>query len=588
MLSNHQETRKFNYITPTIIVFTLITRIIFLNKFPIGITHDELNYIISAKSLFINKSFAPGTAPALLPTEMKNYTVTVAEVPSLILSPLIGNLPMSLFNARMIGAIFNTITGIALYLLSMEITKSKKTALISLLLFAINPWSFLMGRSVFEVNFYLAFMLLGLLVLIKNKEWKIFYSFPLFILGFLSYVGGQVSFLIFITISLIYHYFSNKDNKNYKNIYIAYLFIFIMIFLSYTYLATHNQTSIARGKEIYTPFSQEVKDLVDNKRKLSLKYGENIFINKATIYLSGFIQKYLTAFSTNTLFIKGETRAAFSYQDHGTFYYFEILFILIGTCYLFSFNKRKFTLILGIIATAPITSGLSNIEFSYSQRAGLMFPFLIMLSAMGVNYLLGISKNLKIKTLIHILIFIIYTLSFINLLHIYFFRFPVYASDGWFLQDRILSRYITLSKSNNPEKEIVVITNEPKIIFEEYLFFNNLYNKELAPKINKLLEEKNYTIEKITFTDTCPKQINENTTYILYYQNICEFIEEAKNPVLRIADIKQNQEIYLILNDKLCQPISLNEYYIPQKTNDFDIEDMDRNQFCLKWITKNK
>ena len=153
-----------------IITFTLVSRVIFLDQFPIGITHDELNYIISAKSLFWDKSFAPGTAPAILPTKMSNYTVTVAEVPTFILSATTSFFPLSLFTGRIVGAIFSIITAILLYLLTKRITNNDKTALISSLLFAINPWGFLMGRSIFEVNFYVVFFLLGLLILIKQQD----------------------------------------------------------------------------------------------------------------------------------------------------------------------------------------------------------------------------------------------------------------------------------------------------------------------------------------------------------------------------------------------------------------------------------
>jgi len=335
-----------------IIAFTFVSRAAFLDKFPIGITHDELNYIISAKSLFWDKSFAPGTAPSILPTKMSNYTVTVAEVPTFILSAIIGPFPLSLFTGRIVGAILSTITAILLYFLTKRITDNDKAALISSLLFAINPWGFLMGRSIFEVNFYIVFFLLGLLILIKQQNWKIFYSLPFFLLGFLSYIGGQISFLIFICISLLYHYLYTPKKQSKKIVYVTYAAIVFLFFLSYLYLVLHNQTFTARGKEIFTPFSQEIVHTVDSERKLSLEKYKSIFINKGSVYLSSIEQKYLTAFSPNNLFTKGETRVAFSFQKHGTFYVIDAFFMLIGACYLFSLNKKKFALVIGIIGTA--------------------------------------------------------------------------------------------------------------------------------------------------------------------------------------------------------------------------------------------
>jgi len=571
-----------------IITFTLVSRVIFLDQFPIGITHDELNYIISAKSLFWDKSFAPGTAPAILPTKMSNYTVTVAEVPTFILSATTSFFPLSLFTGRIVGAIFSIITAILLYLLTKRITNNDKTALISSLLFAINPWGFLMGRSIFEVNFYVVFFLLGLLILIKQQDWKIFYSLPFFLLGFLSYIGGQISFLIFICISLFYHYLSTPNSRSKKIVYATYTTIIFLIFFSYLYLVFHNQTFIARGREISTPFNQEIARTVDSERKLSLEKYKDIFINKGTIYLSNFEQKYLTAFSTNNLFTKGETRAAFSFQKHGTFYAIDAFFMLIGACYLFSLNKKKFALIIGIIGTAPITSALSTVELSYSQRAGLMFPFMIMLSSIGIYYLTTALSSQKLKILLSISVTIIYALSFINLMHLYFSRFPLYASDGWFFQDRVLSQYLALAQKNQADKEIVVITDEPKIIFEEFLFFNNIYNGENIHQINQLLDKKNYSYGKIIFMENCPDGINTNTIYISSYQINCPALKDKNQHPARIADIKENQDLYLIFNDNLCKNQPLNEYFIPTQTEDFQVEKMNENNFCQMWITKNR
>jgi hypothetical protein len=73
-----------------ILLLTFFLRTVLLNQFPIGITHDELNYIIAAKSLFYTGGFAPGSAPAIFPTTMTNLNTNIPEVPGLLLAPLIG------------------------------------------------------------------------------------------------------------------------------------------------------------------------------------------------------------------------------------------------------------------------------------------------------------------------------------------------------------------------------------------------------------------------------------------------------------------------------------------------------------------
>ena len=159
---------KVNFLILVILIFTITTRLIFLDQFPIGLTHDELNYIIAAKSLFWTGNFAPGTAPAIIPTNMSNYTVVIAEVPVLFLAPLIGPFNMTLFLSRMMGAILSTTIVLAIFLLTKHLTKNHTIALIAAIVTTINPWSFLLGRTIFESNFFVAFFLCGFLLLIKN------------------------------------------------------------------------------------------------------------------------------------------------------------------------------------------------------------------------------------------------------------------------------------------------------------------------------------------------------------------------------------------------------------------------------------
>lgn len=476
---------KKNILLALIVAFAFVIRVVLLNQFPIGMTHDELNYIFTAKSLFLTHSFPPGTAPAILPTQMINFTVTVAEVPSIILAFLIGGVPMSLFSGRMVGAIFSTLSAVAIYLLVFEISNKRTTALISAALMAINPWSFLMGRTVFEVNFFVAFFLWGFVILLKNKGWKVFFAIPFYLLGFFSYTGGQISFLVFILATLVYRFYAYGRDKKFKRVYLSIAGIFIALFLSYLFLATRNQTFIARGKELYLPDNPGISKIVDQVRKLSVPNPlSNIFLNKATVYMNGFVDKYLNTFSVNNLFLKGEARAAFSYQEHGTFYLLDFVFILVGFAFLLKTNKKAWLLFIGILGGVAVTSGLSTVESSYSQRVGLIYPFLIMLSGIGISGTLSLVAKRNMKIVMATALSLAYLISFANLMYIYFYRFPVYASDGWFFQDRELASYIQKTKKVDPNAKIYVFTGEPKIIFEEYLFYSNSYNKNTATRIN--------------------------------------------------------------------------------------------------------
>lgn len=576
---------KVNFLILIILIFTVTTRLIFLDQFPVGLTHDELNYIIAAKSLFWTGSFPTGTAPAVIPTSMTNYTVVIAEVPTLLLAPLIGPFNMTLFLSRMMGAILSTTIVLAIFLLTKHLTKNRTTALIAAIVTAINPWSFLLGRTIFESNFFVAFFLWGFLVLIKNHGWKIFYALPLYIMGFFSYTGGQIVFYLFILITLVYQYSSSPLKRNLKP-YLLFFSLITLILIFYISIVFHNQTFYSRKGEVYLPNQTEVSKLVDQERRLAVPILlDNLFINKITIYLSGFIDKYLNNFSVNNLFVRGEFRAAFSYQKHGTFYFIDLFFILIGLSVMFGLSKKSWFLCLAVVAISGVTSALSNTEYSYSQRAALMFPFLIILISVGMYYCINFFKLQLIRNSTILVISIIYVMLFANLLHIYFYRFPIYASDGWFYQDRILSRYITETKENYPNTKVVVSTFEPKIIFEEYLFYNNLYSGLKVIDINKKLVKQDYEYKEVKFTSNCfnNAEADEQTIWIVDSLLNCQI---DKYKALRITRFKDVYENYLIFNDKICNKFSLGSYVNPQAYLNLDVEKQPQQTFCQSWITK--
>jgi len=572
-----------------IIVFLVafFIRVVFLDRFPIGITHDELNYIFAAKSLFWAHAFPPGTAPALLPTGMNNFTVSVAEVPVIFLAPIAGLFQTTLLTSRMPGALLSVLSALAVYFIVKDLVKSIVYARLCFLLMAVNPWSFLMGRTIFEVNFFVCFFLWGFLVLLKNKSWKIFYALPFYVLGFLSYTGGQISFYLFSLITLTYHRFLSGQNQKFNKVYILFAISMTICLIIYLFIVTNNQSFVTRGSEIYLPNQPVVSEGVNSERKLMVPSPvNNLFVNKATVYFNGFMNRYLNVFSVNNLFLTGETRAAFSYQKHGTFYLIDFPFMLIGLALLYARNRKEWLFIVAVVVSCSLTSGLSIIESSYSQRSGLIYPFLTILSGIGIGriYEINISKWKKMTLLFFI--GFIYLVSFVNLVHIYFYRFPVYASDGWFFQDRILSRYIYLTQQSYPETKVIVFTPEPKIVFQEHLFYVGGYTETDVESINSKMNQKIYSLGNLSFTSLCPDMDTTESTVLIFDGRIeCEHKLSATNPVriTRFIDVYEN---YLILGDRLCQNLVLDRYVLSGAYTDFGVEKQPKDEFCKRWITR--
>lgn len=194
-----------------ILVFlSLLLRTVWLNLFPIGMTHDELNYVMNARSLFWSGNNIPWTASALFSWEETNFDVVISELPAILISPWIGLTKLTMFNARLPYALVGTITILTFYFLIKRLTNIQ-IARLSALSLAVNPWSIHFNRTAFEINFAVMFYILGIYFVISQKRGKILLGLPFFIAGFLSYFGAKLIFIPLIVITLLYSFFDQKN-----------------------------------------------------------------------------------------------------------------------------------------------------------------------------------------------------------------------------------------------------------------------------------------------------------------------------------------------------------------------------------------
>ncbi len=106
---------KYKYL---ILVFCLAfaLRMLNLSYVPNGITHDELDYVLNAKSIWLTGKDLSGSWSPLSLTPLKSRMV-LAELTSLVMSPFIGSFKLSLTNVRIPYIFFSSLTAVVLYLI---------------------------------------------------------------------------------------------------------------------------------------------------------------------------------------------------------------------------------------------------------------------------------------------------------------------------------------------------------------------------------------------------------------------------------------------------------------------------------------
>jgi len=556
----------------------IFSRFLYLDRFPIGMSHDEIEYILSAKTYFLSGVDLSNTSFPKSIFQTKTEGI-ISFLPSILLSPVYGLIPLNQFTARLPYVVINLLTALVLYLLVKKLFEDKTLALISTMIFLANPWSFYLSRTASDTALALLFYLLGIFFILDNSRKKIFLSFLFFTFGFFAYHGAKPILIPLVATCFVYRFFWSKNKLKFKQIGIFFTGI-ILVFCFYFFgnLKFPESINQNRSQDIIFFNQNLIASIVDTERKAAIENPfKEIFINKVSVTLRIFTQKYLAVFSPDVLFISGDTRGTYHFGDHGLFFVVDFIFILVGLINLFKKYPSKTKFLLLLVLISPLTTAISVVETSVINRSFLLLPLLVIFSAYGIltSYQF-ISK--KINPLVSFLFLaLIIMVSFVNFIHFYFFRFPIVGQENYFFSHRIIGNYI----SRNNKQKTVVIDSEPREVFLEAVFYSS-QNQNLILK--DFINNQNYQLEKTTFTSVCPKNFDKDTVYIIK-TNFLNCIHQ-KEGLKSINEERFGGPLYFIVNDSLCSSFPSQPWLRFHFIKDYLPEKLDDENFCHNWIKK--
>ena len=569
---------KIYFLLLTIILLASILRLTMLNNIPVAISYDQLYYILNAKSFLYTGADLSGSINPLqlLIFQYATDGLTQAELPFFLQFPLLSFLPMSLQTIVLPNAILSILTVGILFLIGAKLF-DKRTALFISFVAAINPWFVFIGRTFYEVVPATLFYLCGFYVLLIAKGWKILFAFPLFLLAFYAYIGTKLIFFPFILLAVLYCYFA-VNKKHFTKQYLVLVLLALLTTLFFAF-QLQQQPDSSRLSEIILPNHPAIAEQVDTLRKISIDNPlTSLVTNKITIYLQIISLNFINVFNPTYLFAQGDM--FFSLYRHGLFYLIDAVFLIAGGLFLFV-QKRKlfvFVILSIILSTLPQIIHDPEAGGNFTPHIALLFPFFIILIGFGISKITEI-KNKIIKSGLLILIGVVYLLSFINFLNIYFYQFPL--QNGIFdYSSRVLARYIALAEKN--QQKIIIHSASSELAFKKYLFYSNTYTKTSAESINKSLTEKNMTVNKVTFL-SCPETVDTtNKTDVIIVDAICgKTISQNFNSVAQLND---SGKTYNIINDAVCAKYRLQPFISQLALEHFNPESLDEKTFCEKLI----
>lgn len=535
-MAKNKNNLKFNskLILLTILLLASFFRLWRLNEVPVSLFGDELDVGYHAYSILkTGKDYSGNAWP------LHFHSLAEWRTPLYLYSvvPTVALFGISPLGVRLPAAIFGIIGILGLYLLVKELFKNEKLALISALVLTLSPWHIQYSRAAFEVTELLAFFLIGLYLFFKSfKDGKwLWLSASLLVTTPLIYSTAKLftpPLLLFLIVVWRKEIFKISQKHLLK------AGIFLLLFGGITAYATLYSGGGQRFGYIGVFTDPTVASEIDYARLQDARFrgevGEGIspkaidryFHNKGTYWLDTIIKNYLTSFSTNFLFIKGDPNPRHSIEGVGQFYYIEAIALLLGIIFLYTRVKDKrlkyfltFCILFGAFPSAITRDG-----GNHATRLIIQLPIYVIFISYGIYEAINSMKG-KTRFLFTFSYIALFLFEFIFYQHYYWSHNPWHSERWWHsgFEEAIKS---VKEIEGDYDRVIISMAEEPAWIFFAgwYEYPPEKWHKGF-PMENKVLEgfgEISY-IDKFYFGApkeedggfyALPKYIDENTVYL--------------------------------------------------------------------------
>ncbi len=402
---------------------------------------------------------------------------------------------------RIPAAIYAVLAIFIFYLILNHILNNHYWAVFGSFILSTTPWLFHFSRSGFAVTNMLFLTLLGIYFWIKylssQKNILLYFSLASFSLLTYSYSTAKLH-LILLFLTAFFVWFKEILAIPTKTKIISFFLILLITFpiiidilkgnagYRFAYINIFSDPTVSKTVDF---MRQEDSSMIYGQ-EIGLKPSlmSKIFYNKVSIWIGMFTKNYLSSFSTEFLFIKGDGNLRQGVQTVGNLLLPDFIFIFIGLISIFTiknFKHNKF-IIFSLISLflAPIPFALTrDSAFPHSTRLILMLPFLVIISIFGI---IKINQIFKSKFIL-LIIFMAYMFNFSSFLHQYYFHYPNISARDWHygMKEAVLKSY-----NSDFEKIYYINSYEPFMPF--FLNYSEYISKNNIPAAKTLLWDNNH------------------------------------------------------------------------------------------------
>ncbi|MDO8487459.1 MAG: glycosyltransferase family 39 protein [Candidatus Curtissbacteria bacterium] len=395
-----------------IICLALVLRFYKLGQIPLSLDWDEASNAYNAYSILKTARDEYGT---FLPLTNRSFDDYKPPLYMYLNVPTVAIFGLTPFAARFPSAFFGFLTVLAIYFLVKKLFNQKIMALTAMSLLTISPWHIQFSRVGFEANVGLFTAVAAVTAFLYGlKNWKFLILSSIFLgLSMYSYhTERMVAPLLFLSAFIIWRKEVFSLSKKYLSLFVVISVLIILplvIFTPQKVILQRFETTTANST--LDDINKSIK-FIRQDQDAHFPLG-NIIDNRRVIIAKTYLTNYLSHFSFNFLFIKGDDNFRHHVEGFGMLYLFELPLLILGVIRLVrEKNKAKYFvfawLLISPIAAAPA---------SPSPHAVRSLPEVIplgIIASYAVYYLLSTKFRFRhfiipTLTLWAVLSFLIYT-----------------------------------------------------------------------------------------------------------------------------------------------------------------------------------
>lgn len=425
------------YLLVLICIFFLATRLYKISEVPSSVYWDEASIGYNAYSIAETGKDEWGKS---FPLHFRAFGEFKLPVYIYSAVPFVKIFGLNAFSVRIPAVLFSLGVILLTYLLAKKLSGNDLIGLIGSFFVSISPWFFIFSRTGYEATAGLMFYVLAVYLFLEFEKntWVILFSIISFILSAYSYNSFRIIIPITILILIAFHFHSLKSILR-KNFLPVILSVFILIL------------SVIPIYRLYVYDSGASRLQAVGAAKTSI------------------IQNYFSHFSLNFLFISGDKNLRSQQEGFGQLYLLDLLFLPMGFLFFLKSKFRYKFLPLILLLLGPVPAAITK-EVPHALRSISVVPFISIMSAAGVVYVLKYINRNFLSVIAIIVYLILFTGYFLNFISVY----PIQASEDW---QYGYQQIFTGLKNDFSKYDHVVISDE---YAQPYIFA--LFYQKIDPK----------------------------------------------------------------------------------------------------------